>query len=149
MDTRAKRRGDSWRLKPASQIKVDVVIPVLNEAHVLERSIAELHAFFVENVPFAWRLIIAENGSTDGTVEVGRRLASAMPRVDLLMIGRRGRGRALRTAWIRPEADILCYTDVDLSTELAAFPRLFRPSSMVMTSPSGHASRVVRRQPGR
>jgi glycosyltransferase involved in cell wall biosynthesis len=105
---------------------VDVVIPVLNEAHVLEKSIRTLEAFFRQHVPLNWRLVIAENGSTDGTADVGRRLAAELPRVDCLLIGQRGRGRALRIAWSRPEADILCYTDVDLSTELEAFPRLFR-----------------------
>jgi glycosyltransferase involved in cell wall biosynthesis len=119
-------RPDAWRLKSAPGISVDVVVPVLNEAHVLERSIRTLHAFFERHIPFAWRVIIAENGSTDGTAEVGRRLAADLSNVELLLIGRRGRGRALRTAWTRSNADIVCYTDVDLSTELEAFPKLFQ-----------------------
>ena len=36
----------------------------------------------------------------------------------------RGRGRALRTAWLASEGDYLCYMDVDLSTELEAIPPL-------------------------
>ena len=117
---------NDWRLRPRSDIKVDVVIPVLNEAHVLERSIRTLCRFFDEHVDLDWRLVVAENGSTDGTADVARGLAAELPRVDLLVIGQRGRGRALRVAWGRREADILCYTDVDLSTEIEAFPRLFR-----------------------
>ena len=117
---------DQWRAKPEGAIRIDVVIPVLNEAHVLERSMRTLHRFFEGNVPFDWRLVIAENGSTDGTARVAESLTRNLSRVDFLMIGRPGRGRALRTAWSRPGADILCYTDVDLSTELEAFPRLFR-----------------------
>ena len=115
----------AWRSKAPADIRVDVVIPVLNEAHVLEKSIRTLGAFFEEHVKLNWRLVIAENGSTDGTADVARRLAAESPRVDCLIIGQRGRGRALRMAWSRPEADILCYTDVDLSTELEAFPKLF------------------------
>ena len=111
--------------KPPADIAVDVVIPVLNEAHVLERSIRTLHQFFEAHIPLAWRLVVAENGSTDGTLGVAERLAAEMPRVDVLSIGARGRGRALRRAWSRPGADILCYTDVDLSTELEAFPTVF------------------------
>ena len=131
-----------WRHKPASQIRVDVVVPVLNEAHVLERSIVTLHQFLEQNIAFDWRIVIAENGSTDGTAEVGGRLAAVMERVELLLIGRRGRGRALRTAWIRPDADILCYTDVDLSTELAAFPRLF--NALIDGSDVAIGSRLAR-----
>jgi glycosyltransferase involved in cell wall biosynthesis len=108
-----------------SEVGVDVVVPVLNEAHVLERSIGTLHRFFEKHVEYNWRLVIAENGSTDGTADLAQRLADGLSRVECLIIGARGRGRALRTAWRRPGADILCYTDVDLSTELEAFPRLF------------------------
>lgn len=138
-----------WRKKPTHQIRIDVVIPVLNEAHVLERSIRTLHAFLTANVPFAWRIVIAENGSTDGTAEVGRRLVSElMPDVDLLIVGQRGRGRALRMAWGRPGADILCYTDVDLSTELEAFPKLFQAlldgSDLAVGSRLAAASRTTR-----
>lgn len=118
--------ADQWRTKPEAAIRIDVVIPVLNEAHVLERSMRTLQRFFEEHVPFDWRLVIAENGSTDGTAQVAERLARDLPRVDVLMVERSGRGRALRIAWSRPGADILCYTDVDLSTDLEAFPRLFR-----------------------
>jgi glycosyltransferase involved in cell wall biosynthesis len=114
-----------WRTKSPEDIRVDVVIPVLNEAHVLEKSIRTLESFFRKTCELNWRLVIAENGSTDGTADVGARLATEFSRVECLKIGRRGRGRALRVAWSRPEADILCYTDVDLSTELEAFPRLF------------------------
>jgi glycosyltransferase involved in cell wall biosynthesis len=118
-------RAGPWRSKPPSNIKVDVVIPVLNEAHVLEQSIRMLERFFSDNIALDWRLVIAENGSADATGEIGRRLAAELPRVECLTIGRRGRGRALKVAWSLPDADILCYTDVDLSTELQAFPQLF------------------------
>src|SRR6187399_2500648 len=126
MNSMATPGADLWRAKAPSQIKIDVVIPVLNEAHVLERSIGTLHEFFERHIPFDWRLVIAENGSSDGTAEVGTRLARERSRVELLAIGQKGRGRALRMAWSRRGADILCYTDVDLSTELGAFPKLFQ-----------------------
>jgi glycosyltransferase involved in cell wall biosynthesis len=118
-------REDDWRSKPESAIGVDVVIPVLNEAHVLERSVTRVHNFLSRRIPYRWRIVIAENGSTDGTADVARKLCDRFERVELLVIGKRGRGRALRAAWMRGDADILCYTDVDLSTELDAFPRLF------------------------
>ncbi|MBI2835652.1 MAG: glycosyltransferase [Acidobacteria bacterium] len=115
-----------WRLKPASDIAIDVVIPVLNEAHVLEANVRKVHAFFGGAVPHRWRIVIAENGSTDETVDVGRRIADALPHVEVIVVPERGRGRALQRAWGASPADIVCYTDVDLSTDLEAFPRLFR-----------------------
>jgi glycosyltransferase involved in cell wall biosynthesis len=115
----------SWREKPAHEITVDVVIPVLNEAHVLERSVSRVHEFLSANIAHRWRIVVAENGSTDGTADVARRLEGRMNGVHLLAIGQRGRGRALRRAWTSSAADIVCYTDVDLSTELGGFLLLF------------------------
>ena len=103
---------------------VDVVIPLLNEAHVLERSVATVRAFLAEHARWRWRLLIVDNGSTDGTDEVARRLARSHAEVRFLQLKERGRGRALRLAWTQSDADVMCYMDVDLSTELAALPKL-------------------------
>jgi glycosyltransferase involved in cell wall biosynthesis len=118
--------GAAWRSKPASAVGVDLVIPVLNEAHVLEANVRKVHRFFSERVEYRWRIVIAENGSTDGTEAVARQLCAALPNVELLVLTRAGRGGALRAAWSRSDADVVSYTDVDLSTALEEFPRLFR-----------------------
>jgi glycosyltransferase involved in cell wall biosynthesis len=107
--------------------RVDVVIPVLNEAHVLERSVATVRGFLAEHLPWSWRVVIVDNGSTDGTDAVARRLEAATPgEVAFVQLPQRGRGRALRHAWTRSDAEVMCYTDVDLSTELEALPVLVR-----------------------
>jgi glycosyltransferase involved in cell wall biosynthesis len=103
---------------------VDLVIPVLNEAHVLEKSVATVRSFLRGNLPYSWRIVIVDNGSTDGTDRIGRRLAEESPDVQFLHLHQRGRGRALRHAWTQSAADVVCYTDVDLSTELPALPKL-------------------------
>ena len=105
-------------------LTVDLVIPVLNEAHVLERSVATVRAFLAEQPGWAWHVVIVDNGSTDGTDAVARRLADQHPDVRFLQLPQRGRGRALRLAWGQSDAAIMGYTDVDLSTELAALPKL-------------------------
>jgi glycosyltransferase involved in cell wall biosynthesis len=46
---------------------VDVVVPVFNEEAALERSIRRLHRFLTESFPFACRIVIADNASTDRT----------------------------------------------------------------------------------
>jgi glycosyltransferase involved in cell wall biosynthesis len=106
---------------------VDLVIPVLNEAHVLDKSVGEVRAFLKEHFPWSWRVVIVDNGSTDGTDQVAQRLEAAHPdEVRFLQLPRRGRGRALRHAWTQSDAEVMCYTDVDLSTELSALPALVR-----------------------
>jgi glycosyltransferase involved in cell wall biosynthesis len=104
--------------------RIDVVLPVYNEEHVLERSVRALHLFLTENLAHEWRILIADNGSKDRTQEVGQGLASELANVELMHIPEAGRGRALSRAWLASDADLLAYMDIDLSTDLAAFPRL-------------------------
>jgi glycosyltransferase involved in cell wall biosynthesis len=110
-----------------TQKSVDIVIPVLNEAHALERSITTLHGFLRNNAakfPYDWRIIVVDNGSTDGTLNVARGLSERYPEVSTLHLTQRGRGRALRAAWLQSKAEIVCYMDVDLSTDLKHLPDL-------------------------
>src|SRR3989304_2995810 len=81
---------------------VDVVLPVYNEEHVLERSVRALHRFLTDNLAHEWRIVIADNGSTDGTPAVGRRLAGELANVACEHIPEAGRGRALSGAWPAP-----------------------------------------------
>lgn len=104
--------------------RVDVVIPVYNEERALPPSIAALHAFLGAELPHAWRIVIADNASVDDTPAVGRALAGQYDRVTYLRLEQKGRGRALRRAWSSSDADIVSYMDVDLSTNLSAFPPL-------------------------
>jgi glycosyltransferase involved in cell wall biosynthesis len=146
--------ASGWRVKPASSVRVDLVIPVLNEAHVLEPNVRKVHRFFTDRIGYTWRIVIAENGSTDGTEAVARRLCESLPGVELLTLARAGRGGALRAAWSRSDADVVSYTDVDLSTALDELPRLY--AALVSDgfdvavgsrlAPGARTTRSVRRQ---
>ena len=106
---------------------LDVVIPVLNEERSLPDSIDRLHGFMSREMDgYEWRIVIADNGSTDSTPSVIERLTRRFSRTAGERLEQRGRGRALRHAWSRSEADLVGYTDVDLSTDLAALPVLAR-----------------------
>lgn len=104
---------------------VDIVIPVLNEQEQLEPSVLTLREFLLKSCPYRWRIVVADNGSKDRTPDICRDLKARFPgQVDFERLEQRGRGRALRTAWLNSEADVLCYMDVDLSTNLRALPPL-------------------------
>jgi glycosyltransferase involved in cell wall biosynthesis len=99
---------------------VDLVIPCYNEERVLAESVGKLKAWAAEHLPYAWRVVVADNASTDGTLAVAQRLAADDPeRVAVVHLDRKGRGRALKCAWLESTADAMCYMDVDLSTDLA------------------------------
>jgi glycosyltransferase involved in cell wall biosynthesis len=83
---------------------VDIVVPVYNEAHVLAASVERLHRYLAEEFPFTWRIVIADNGSTDRTWEVATQLAGLYDHVSALHLDQKGRGRALRAAWSTSDA---------------------------------------------
>mgnify|MGYP001617125371 CR=1 FL=1 len=107
---------------------VDVVIPVYNEEKALPQSIPELRRFLLSpDFSYEWRIIIADNASTDSTPEVSRKLAADFPgEVDYVRIERKGRGYALKQTWGQSTADAMSYMDVDLSTGIEAFPALVK-----------------------
>jgi glycosyltransferase involved in cell wall biosynthesis len=109
---------DGRTLVKPQALTVDIVIPVLNEAHVLRKSVETVLKFSSAELSYDWQLVIVDNGSTDGTQKVARQLASEHDRVRFIHLVQRGRGRALRSAWLQSNADIVCYMDVDLSTGL-------------------------------
>ena len=103
---------------------VDIVIPVYNEEQALPRSIMVLADFLKDNLRNPWQIIIADNASTDKTKSVSEMLCEEYPGTNYLYISQKGRGRALKAAWLDSTADIVSYMDVDLSTDLTHFPQL-------------------------
>jgi glycosyltransferase involved in cell wall biosynthesis len=116
--TTAEARTPSHRRHRAPV--VDVVVPVYNEARTLETSIRRLHDFLATGLPFTWRIVIADNASIDQTWPIAQRLRRELAHVDAVHLNAKGRGRALRAVWSTSRADVLCYMDVDLSTDLCA-----------------------------
>jgi glycosyltransferase involved in cell wall biosynthesis len=105
---------------------VDIVIPCLNEEKQLPASLETLRHFCTGHLAgYRWRIVTADNGSTDGTLARAQEFVTRYPdRFGAIYLPQRGRGRALRKAWLESEADAVCYMDVDLSTDIAALPAL-------------------------
>jgi putative flippase GtrA len=111
----------------AERALVDIVVPVHNEEAVLSDSVHRLHSYLSDEFPLDWRIVIADNASTDSTPVLARDLAAELAGVEVLRLEEKGRGRALRTAWMKSNADAVAYTDVDLSTGLTGFLPLVAP----------------------
>jgi glycosyltransferase involved in cell wall biosynthesis len=132
---------------PAPQI--DVVVPVHDEAAVLEHSVRRLHRFLSAELPLTWRIVVADNASTDATAAIAERLRDELTGVELLRLERKGRGRALRAAWSASHARVVCYMDADLSTDLRGLLPLVAPllsghSDLAIGTRLAHGARVVR-----
>jgi len=133
----------------AVRTAVDVVVPVHDEQAALEPSVRRLVRFLDEQFPFPARVVIADNASTDGTWAIATRLAAELPGVRALRLEEKGRGRALKRAWLASDADVVAYMDVDLSTDLKALLPLVAPllsghSDVAIGSRLARSARVVR-----
>jgi glycosyltransferase involved in cell wall biosynthesis len=112
---------------PERPTVVEVAIPVYNEELTLEASTRRLRAYLDESFPFETTIRIVDNASTDGTWEIATRLATMLPGVTALHLDEKGKGRAVRAAWSSSSAQIVCYMDVDLSTDLGGLLPLVAP----------------------
>lgn len=134
---------------PALSPVVNIVIPVYNEEIDLEPSVRRLHAHLSTGVPYSFQITVADNASTDTTLEVANRLAAEFPSVRVVHMPEKGKGRALRAVWSTSDAAVLAYMDVDLSTDLAAVLPLIAPlvsghSDLAIGTRLHRGSRVIR-----
>jgi len=98
---------------------INFCLPAYNEEKILEASALKLLAFLrAAGSTFAWRIVILDNGSTDGTAASARRLADEHPEIEVKTIKLPGRGRALKTYFSASQADVLVYMDIDLAVSL-------------------------------
>ena len=129
---------------------VEIVIPVYNEELALRPNIELLLGYLRDEFPFACAVVIADNASTDATQEIARELEAEHREVTSLRIDRKGRGHALRSAWLGSSADVVSYMDVDLSTNLTSFLPLVAPilsghSELAIGTRLGHGAHIRRR----
>lgn len=106
---------------------IDIVVPVLNEEKILQKSITTLDEYIAKHLPYRYQITIADNGSQDKTLEIAKNLAEKHQSVRVVSLAERGRGRALKRVWQNSPADILTYMDVDLSTSLDDFLPMIQP----------------------
>ena len=94
------------------------VLPVYNDRTALERAIP-VSLEVLETCADRFELVVAEDGSADGSAEFVSDWSARDPRVRLFHSDERlGRGRALNRAFRASGAPIVCYYDVDLATDM-------------------------------
>ncbi len=130
-------------------VALDIAIPVHNEEVDLRPAVLRLHEYLSAELPFSFRITIADNASTDRTAAIADQLAAEMPTVSSIHLTEKGRGRALKKVWTDSDARVLAYMDVDLSTDLTALLPLVAPlisdhSDLAIGTRLHRGSRVVR-----
>jgi len=97
--------------------EVSIVMPCLNEAETLPACIEQIHMMFVEH-DISGEIIVADNGSSDGSQTIARRMGARV-----VPISRRGYGSALMGGIEAASGKYVIMGDSDSSYDFGHVPR--------------------------
>jgi glycosyltransferase involved in cell wall biosynthesis len=101
-----------------------ITVPACNESKTLQKCVESILKQAKE-LDEDFRIIISEDGSTDGTDKIARELDKNYEHVIHLHSDfRLGKGMALKKAFKTVEGDIYAFVDSDLATSMKFFPKL-------------------------
>ena len=116
---RANKRGVP---ADAGELSVSVLIPAFNEAKVIAASVRQILASTHRKV----RIIVIDDGSTDGTSDVVRASFAGDQRVSLVTTQNGGKARAINFGLAHADGDIIVVLDADTQFEPQTISRLVR-----------------------
>ncbi len=108
---------------------VEICLPVKNEEKILALNLQRLLDFCEgARFEFEWKIIGISNGSSDGTVGIFTEFEKRYTKnLSHLEISLPGRGRAIKQYWLKSQADIVCYLDIDLAVSPDQLTSLLAP----------------------
>lgn len=92
---------------------VSIVIPIYNEEGILHSAVVDLRERLAP-LGIAYEILLAENGSRDGTVAVANELAERYAEVTLLSVPEPNYGRALRAGILASRGRFVVCDEIDL-----------------------------------
>ena len=100
-------------MSPKRKLKVDLVIPIYNEAGVVEKTHAHVREV-VDSLPYDFKFIYVDDGSNDGTADTLRKIADADSRISVLQLSRNfGHQAALTAGMDAARGEIIITMDGD------------------------------------
>ena len=93
--------------------RISIIIPIYNEEGILHAAVVDLVSRLSE-MPWSYEILLAENGSRDGTVAIGEELASKFPEVQIHSLGMPNYGKALREGILRARGEFVVCDEIDL-----------------------------------
>lgn len=93
--------------------EVTIVIPVYNEEAILEAAVKDL-LDRLDRLQLRYELLLAENGSSDRTVEIAQELETRFPQVHHFSLGEPNYGKALRRGILDARGEFVICDEIDL-----------------------------------
>lgn len=103
-------------------MKLTIIMPIFNEVEFLEAVLER-----VRQLPDPKEIILVDDGSTDGTIDILKRQEKIAGTVVLYHERNRGKGFAIRTGLSRASGDIVIVQDADLEYDPMEIPGVIRP----------------------
>jgi glycosyltransferase involved in cell wall biosynthesis len=105
-------------------MEITVVLPAYNEAVTIEKCVNFVKKILAKK---SYEIIIAEDGSSDGTREIAQKIAKRDKKIRLISSRKKlGRGLALKNAFKIAKGDVFCYIDADIATDMEYLPKLLK-----------------------
>jgi dolichyl-phosphate beta-glucosyltransferase len=127
-----------------------VVVPAYNEERRIGESLAKMRSY-LNGAGCDYEIIVVDDGSTDSTSDVVRRVAARDSGVRLVSNRKnRGKGYTVRRGMEEAKGETILFSDADLSTPIEEFDRLsayLDDYDLVIASRSLPDSRVLVHQP--
>jgi dolichyl-phosphate beta-glucosyltransferase len=102
---------------------VSVVIPAYNEMRRLPTTLARVQTY-LRAQPYAYELLVVDDGSADDTAATAERAAAGDPRVRVIRNPHMGKGVTVRAGMLAATGRYIVYSDADLSTPIEEFDKL-------------------------
>lgn len=99
-------------------MQISIVIPTLNESAIIERTIDDVSKYLATKFS-SFEILVVDDGSSDQTPDIVRKIAQKNPRVFLAAQNRwMGKGAAVRVGCLQAKGEIVIYMDADHATPI-------------------------------
>lgn len=103
---------------------LSVVVPCYNEENNIGQDVLNKIDAFLQKKPYAWEVIIVDDGSTDRSREIIEKFIRNHPHFLLLSHSHQGKAKTVTTGVLQAKGKYILFTDFDQATPLSEVDKL-------------------------